>query len=345
MWKAFARWRFQCSAARRGALSLREIEQADSVLFAVFARYGDSVIAFKLIREFAQRYPDKRYQLVTTPQALPYAQAIIAAPWPMVGINKRRNFIQLARLLRRLRREPPALGLNPWSHGADSEILISYARRYFPYREFAHFTRADNLYARIRAYLKLPPPGRPAAPASGRLPPQAQRIVVAPFSTDVRKSLNRDDLVALLAWLRQRYPQAELDLAMFPSEAGMTQGLAARRFYFGKSRRRSERFLALLRQAELFVGVDAGPLHLADALGVPAIGIFGPTAPETILDLNSGVVPLRLNAMQGWFCDIRDCKEPRCLHRLLDHAMPIVASVDFIRPPRVELEYCRAESG
>lgn len=340
MWKAFARWRFQRSAPRRGELSLQEIEQADSVLFAVFARYGDSVIAFKLIREFAQRYPDKRYQLVTTPQALPYAQAIIAAPWPMVGINKRRHFVRLARLLHRLRRRPPALGLNPWSHGADSEILISYARRYFPYREFAHFTRADNLYARIREYLQLPP-GRPAAPRRRLPPPQAQRLVVAPFSTDVRKSLNRDDLSALLVWLRRRYPQAEVHLAMFPSEAGMTEGLAVRRFYFGKSRRCSERFLALLRQADLFVGVDAGPLHLADALGVPAIGIFGPTAPETIMDGDSGIVPLRIDAMRGYFCDIRDCRDPVCLHRLAAEGMPETA-VDFDSAVELEVQRCRA---
>jgi len=36
---------------------------------------------------------------------------------------------------------------------------------------------------------------------------------------------------------------------------------------------------ALLRRASLFVGGDTGPLHLADALGVPCVGLFGPTDP------------------------------------------------------------------
>jgi heptosyltransferase I len=37
--------------------------------------------------------------------------------------------------------------------------------------------------------------------------------------------------------------------------------------------------IALTRQAQLFVGGDTGPLHLAAALHVPVIAIFGPTNP------------------------------------------------------------------
>lgn len=37
--------------------------------------------------------------------------------------------------------------------------------------------------------------------------------------------------------------------------------------------------IALLRGARLMVGPDTGPLHLAAALGVPTVGIYGPTDP------------------------------------------------------------------
>jgi len=37
--------------------------------------------------------------------------------------------------------------------------------------------------------------------------------------------------------------------------------------------------VALLRRARLFVGGDSGPLHLAVALGVPVVGLYGPTDP------------------------------------------------------------------
>ena len=38
---------------------------------------------------------------------------------------------------------------------------------------------------------------------------------------------------------------------------------------------------ALLRSADLFIGVDSGPLHLAAALGTPVIGLYGPKHPGT----------------------------------------------------------------
>jgi heptosyltransferase I len=37
--------------------------------------------------------------------------------------------------------------------------------------------------------------------------------------------------------------------------------------------------IALTRRASLFIGGDTGPMHLAAALGVPVVGIFGPTDP------------------------------------------------------------------
>jgi len=37
--------------------------------------------------------------------------------------------------------------------------------------------------------------------------------------------------------------------------------------------------IALTRRAAIFVGGDTGPLHLASALGVPVVAIFGPTDP------------------------------------------------------------------
>ncbi len=36
----------------------------------------------------------------------------------------------------------------------------------------------------------------------------------------------------------------------------------------------------LLRSSRLFIGSDTGPIHMAAAVGVPCIGIYGPTRPE-----------------------------------------------------------------
>jgi heptosyltransferase-1 len=38
--------------------------------------------------------------------------------------------------------------------------------------------------------------------------------------------------------------------------------------------------IALTRRARLFIGGDTGPMHLAAALGIPVVAIFGPTDPD-----------------------------------------------------------------
>jgi heptosyltransferase-1 len=40
-----------------------------------------------------------------------------------------------------------------------------------------------------------------------------------------------------------------------------------------------QQLIALTRRAALFVGGDTGPLHLASALDIPVVAIFGPTDP------------------------------------------------------------------
>ncbi|MBI3575304.1 MAG: hypothetical protein HY083_06600 [Gammaproteobacteria bacterium] len=340
MWKRLTRKRLEVNAAGNAPLATDDIARASSVLFAVFARYGDSVITFKLLREFARAWPTKRYLLITSPQALPYAEAVLPKEIRCVGFDKHRDLLGLWRLTRKLKRELFDIGFNPWSHGLESEYFISFARRFHAYGAFADFPRTHNLYDRVRSYLGLA--ARPAA-LTGKFPTQPKRILISPFSTDVRKSLNADDLKKLVAWLGKRYENASLALALFPEEGTKAGDLPLARFYFGKSRKHSRAFLEMMEGSDLFVGVDAGPLHLADALGIPSIGIFGPTAPATILDRDSGIVPLRLNAMQGWFCDIRDCADPLCLHRLLAGTLLPPASVDFTHPATLEIDICRAK--
>ena len=38
--------------------------------------------------------------------------------------------------------------------------------------------------------------------------------------------------------------------------------------------------IALTRRASLFLGGDTGPMHLAAALNVPVVALFGPTRPD-----------------------------------------------------------------
>lgn len=51
----------------------------------------------------------------------------------------------------------------------------------------------------------------------------------------------------------------------------------------------------ILRQARLFVGCDSGPLHLASAVGVPSVALFGPKDPRIYGPYN----PLRRVVLKG----------------------------------------------
>ena len=51
--------------------------------------------------------------------------------------------------------------------------------------------------------------------------------------------------------------------------------------------------IALTRRARIFIGGDSGPLHLAAALGIPVVAIFGPTDPARNGPYGSNPVVLR----------------------------------------------------
>jgi heptosyltransferase-1 len=54
--------------------------------------------------------------------------------------------------------------------------------------------------------------------------------------------------------------------------------------------------VALTRRARLFVGGDTGPMHLAAALGVPVVAIFGPTDPARTGPYGTHSIVLRNSA-------------------------------------------------
>jgi hypothetical protein len=290
VWKLFANPRLKRFAVADAPIELGEIASARQILFAVFARYGDSVIAFKSIDRFISVYPGKDYIVITTHQALPYARALIRSPARLYGINKRRNPVKLIRFIRMLRRRPPDVGFNPWSHGLESNWFVSYCKRFHFFRSYDAANSALNHYEKLRQYMLLPAPSR--RPPS-MLPRHAGRILLVPFSTDAERSLDRDEVEMLIRELRRVYPDASLTLAIMQAERGIVEDrLVDGIFVFGKTQAHSEEFLSLLKRIDLFVGVDSGPLHLADGLGLCSIAFFGPTTPQKVLDHDTRVVTL-----------------------------------------------------
>lgn len=76
---------------------------------------------------------------------------------------------------------------------------------------------------------------------------------------------------------------------------------------------------ALIKVSNLFLGNDSGPLHIALALKIPSVAIFGSTSPEQVIGQHERCVAMRKNlACSPCYVhqyDYRpDCKDFRCLN-------------------------------
>jgi ADP-heptose:LPS heptosyltransferase len=302
------RRRLQNFRGQEGEITPRDLEAARKVLFALFCRYGDAIISLSVINEFIEKYPDKKYFLVTSHQMYPYAHKLLGDRVTIMSFNKRKNPLKLLKIISLLKREKIELGFNPWGSGDDSKFIISYADKFIFYTGFHGIS---NLYDRVRDYLGLEKEER--LRLAWNLD-NINRIVICPFSTAMAKSLVNGDLQKLLRQVRQRFPDAEITMAVPPPEAQQLKG-RGKILVFRKTKTASAAFLQVLEAADLVISVDAGPLHLADKLGLRTIGIFGPTTPQGVLDRVTRVVALREETLAGFFCGVK-CHDPRCIHRL-----------------------------
>jgi len=72
---------------------------------------------------------------------------------------------------------------------------------------------------------------------------------------------------------------------------------------------------AVLCRADLFIGNDSGPMHLAAACGAKVIGLFGPTSPQRFGPYGDNCAVLRMET-ECSPCMREECKKPE--HRCID---------------------------
>ncbi|MCU0580305.1 MAG: glycosyltransferase family 9 protein, partial [Desulfobacterota bacterium] len=69
---------------------------------------------------------------------------------------------------------------------------------------------------------------------------------------------------------------------------------------------------ALLQRAQLFIGNEAGPMHLANALGLPAVVLIGPTRPELTGPFGTTARVIRQEVGCNP-CRKRNCRDLKCM--------------------------------
>jgi heptosyltransferase-2 len=74
--------------------------------------------------------------------------------------------------------------------------------------------------------------------------------------------------------------------------------------------------MAVISRARLFVSNDSGPMHLANALGVPVVGVFGPTDPAVTGPFEPPAAVVKKD-VPCWPCSYRKCPyDHRCMLRI-----------------------------
>jgi heptosyltransferase I len=71
--------------------------------------------------------------------------------------------------------------------------------------------------------------------------------------------------------------------------------------------------VALIEAADVYVGVDSGPMHIAAFAGTPVVALFGPTDPAKVGPYGEGHVVIRRDELDCLACRKRSCADRVCL--------------------------------
>jgi ADP-heptose:LPS heptosyltransferase len=71
--------------------------------------------------------------------------------------------------------------------------------------------------------------------------------------------------------------------------------------------------VALIEVADVYVGVDSGPMHIAAFAGTPVVALFGPTDPAKVGPYGEGHKVIRRSDLACLACRKRSCADRVCL--------------------------------
>lgn len=258
-----------------------DINRSNKILFALFTRYGDTIIDLVVIKEFINLYPKKEYLVLCPRQMEPYVNEILPEI-KCIPINKR-NFFDMYRIVKFLKKNRFDIGFNPWSNGIDSCYYLSFTDKYLCYKDFVK-PGLINHYDIVRRYLNLP--SKEWKINDFPFNNNYQSILICPESTDDDRSIAKKQLNTIISELKRKYSNANITIAAMSKSYF---NISDKSFIFDKSKGSSLQFIKKIKKNDLIICSDSGPLHIAAALNKPVVAYFRNTNPEIVINANTEV--------------------------------------------------------
>jgi len=176
-------------------------------------------------------------------------------------------------------------------------------------------------FAAARPDLRLPVPANEKEAARRRLlslgfDPGRPLVILSPGAAYGPAKRWPASRFAQLAALYQKEKAAEVLIIGSASEADIAESIESameRKPFILTGQTTLPQLLGLIGQAALFISNDTGPMHLANALRIPVVGIFGPTDPAVTGPFEQPSRVVR-HDVPCWPCTYRQCPyDHRCL--------------------------------
>lgn len=286
---------------------LAEAEETMSALLVLTLHHiGDVLFTEPAIAALKAGHPEKPLLVVTSQEGEAVLKGHPAIDQLWVRVRTVKGFGRLLRWLRQ-HRATAAVSFSPSSLGLALATLLSGAKRRFGFAFRFHVSIffTDKLPMQpqrhvVDDYLALAKAAggkkerriprlflRPEEEAWGREWLRAQGwdettplLGCHPFSSVASKEWGLTNFAILLQWVRKELGWLPIVFGSL-GEREKAEKLAAEGKGVAAAGKLSLRqFIAVAKWCTGFIGGDSGPIHLAAALGVPTVALFGPTDPH-----------------------------------------------------------------
>ncbi len=258
------------------------------ILFISWTRIGDAVLSTGVLHELARRHPDAEITVVCGPLAV----SLFA------------NVPGLARVIALPKRRLNAHWIILWRQvvGQSWDLVVDLRRSLTAYtlraKQRCILGRADNTQHRVAWLPKVIGLSAPLNPhlwiddaqhiaAAEILPGHSPTLIIAPIAARPEKTWSAENFADLVTKLRA--PGAPCDgwrvaLLAGPGEEAKFRSLIDAVPSDSRILITDQADLlvvaAVLARASIFIGNDSGLTHMAAAVGVPVLALFGPTNPQ-----------------------------------------------------------------